>query len=806
MRRTLPMLAVAAAVAFPACTGERPAAASPSPAALADALTAARSGRCASCHPGAEPTLGAPPPRLPLVEALPYRAGGALAAFLSRHHGGEDADALAAFLRGPVAAPLRPATLAAGAVGAGERRYRESGCAICHDDAAFADLAQRTDHAALVAFLRRPTQRRPDLAHDFGLDASAASELAAFLLRAQVDEADSQPQPGLRVECYELDLDDASLPDLESAAPSAVGIAETVDVSERTRNDSFALRFTGLLLVPVAGEWTLTLGSDDCSWLWVDGEKWIDNASVAPHRRRSTTRRLEAGAHEVRIVYTEIGGGQSLEFRWRGPGVEDGPVPASALSRQAIRLEPAAAPAAEVTAELRMRGERAFAARRCGACHTGGTAVEPAKPWNELGEGACSALPTDATRSSVAAMLRTAPPPEVALTSALRQHGCTSCHVRDGQGGVGPTARPQLVEVEDLGDEGRLPPDLTHVGRRLRPDWLVSVLTGERRARPYLKVQMPHLPQPLALAFAASFAAVDGAPEVDAESAFSAEMVERGRALVGVEGRNCASCHPFDGRRAIGPQGMDMAIQYERLRPAWFAEWLLHAATLRPGTRMPTLWGQDDASSRADVAAIRAWCALGGSAPVPKGYARSTEGLELDPIDRPVLHGAFLEGLSARCLAVGTPQRGHFAWDLEHGRLAWLWRGPFLDASGTWDGRAGKLVKPLGEDHVELDPLRLVDTAGGPEASRVRCLGQRRDAAGYPVIRFAVGDAEIEDHVAPALHPGGVQFERTITCTKGVVRVEAQPRSGRVNVRIGEEPAETRRIVAGQSLVLRYSW
>lgn len=805
MRHALLQLAAVASALFAACSGERPAAASPTPAALADALSAARAGRCASCHPGAEPALGAPPPRLSLAQALPFRSGNALAPFLQRHHGGEDAEAIAAFLQPTGPSALRPATLGASALVSGERRYRESGCAICHDDAAFADLARRTDHAALVEFLQRPALRRPDLVHDFALDATAASDLAAHLLRAQVHAPVSQPEPGLRVECFELDLQDASLPDLDAAKPKSVGLAETVDVAARTRNDHFALRFTGMLLVPAAGEWTLTLGSDDCSWLWIDGERWIDNAQVAPHRRRSATKRLEAGAHELRIVYTEIGGGESLEFRWRGPGVEDQAVPGASLSRLAIRLEPESTPAPAVEPALRARGERAFAARRCGACHTGGPAAEPARPWNELGEGTCAGLPTDATRAAVAEMLRTAPSSAVALTSALRQHGCTSCHVRDGHGGVGEAARTTLVETEDLGDEGRLPPDLTHVGRRLRQDWLVSVLTGERRARPYLRVRMPRLPEPLALAFAASFAAVDGAPTRDEETPFSAAMVEAGQKLVGVEGRNCASCHPFAGRRAIGPQGMDLAVQYERLRPAWFAEWLLHASTLRPGTRMPTLWGQDDERSRADVAAIRAWCALGESAPVPKGYASTTKGLELDPIDRPLLHGAFLDGLSARCLAVGSPLRGHYAYDLEHARLAWLWRGPFVDASGTWNGRAGQLLQPLGEDHVELDPLVLGD-GNSKESVRARCIGQRRTADGYPVFRLAVGGAELEDAVRPVLQPGGVQFERTLACVRGVVRVEAQPRNGRVNVRVGEEPAGSHRLVAGQSLVLRYSW
>lgn len=785
----------------------------PSPAEQVAALAAVERGQCVRCHPAAtaDALLPSDRPKVPLRQASAFHHGAALAIYLRAHHGADDSEAIGAYLGGATPAELQRATIAAGSIEAGVRLFGELACIACHEQGGIDGLSRRTDHAHLFAFLREPAARRPDLVHDFALTAGEASALAAFLLRDQLEDQGAAPQPGLSYECFELNVRGAELPELGGLQPAAKGVTDHVDVDVRTRDDQFALRFQGLLLVPQTGEWTLTVGSDDSSWLWVDDVLLIENAQVSPHRRRSATLRLEAGAHPLRIVFTELGGGESLEFLWRGPGVKEEVVPKAALSRNAIGLQPKVEAALAVEPGVRERGARAFAARSCLACHelAGAPELAPAvrKPWRELGDGDCQRVATGrAVLAQARRALRIEPSPQVLLAAQLAVDGCTSCHVRDGQGGLAAEVRSRLAEIEDIGDEGRLPPELTGAGHRLRSSWLAGVLTGEHRVRSYMRARMPRVASELAERLTRAFVVADAVAADDQEPAFDAAMVTRGQQLVGIDGRNCATCHPFAGRRAIGPQGMDLALQHQRLKPQWFADWLLHATTLRPGTRMPAFWFRDDVAARADVAAIRAWCSLGDAAPVPKGYASTTIGLELDPIERPILHGAFLQGLSARCVAVGTPLRGHFAYDLEHARLAWLWRGPFLDASGTWSGRAGMLLKPLADDHVELEPMPMVDVAGGAGAAEVRSIGQRRDAAGYPVFRLAVGTAEVEDFVVPELQAGGVRFVRTITCVRGEVRVEAAARSGRVTVAIGSEPASARVLKAGESMVLRYSW
>src|SRR6185503_16517120 len=43
----------------------------------------------------------------------------------------------------------------------------------------------------------------------------------------------------------------------------------------------------------------------------------------------------------------------------------------------------------------------------------------------------------------------------------------------------------------DLGDEGRIPPQLTGVGDKLRPEWLRDVLVNKGYVRQYMATRMP---------------------------------------------------------------------------------------------------------------------------------------------------------------------------------------------------------------------------------------------------------------------------------------------------------------------------
>lgn len=761
----------------------------------AAALAARVRAGCTLCHALPAVVQAAAPRGPDLREAIAWHRRG-LTEYLAQHHGGEQAADLAAFLRSLADDSDKAPALAvtASAIERGEQLFARLACAACHAPDHGQELSARVDHRRVRAFLLEPAAHRPSAWHDFQLTADEADALAAWLLRAQRTEL-AAPVPGFLYQCYEVQITGAGPPDLAELQPQATGVTEQLSVAVATRKDHFALRFTAQLEVPEAGEWQFTCGSDDSSWLWIDGKQVVRNEALAPYRRKSGKVELTAGWHELVVLYTEAAGEEKLEVLWRGPKGEESPIPAARARAQQVQLHAPTWPSPSDEPAV-ARGRAAANARQCAACHAGlpdtdAIPLPTARGLLDLPQEPCR------VRAQASAAL---PPltmrdcsPETALQTALHLDGCLACHGRNGAGGLNERARSQLVEQEDLGDEGRLPPDLTNVGHRLRATWIASLLAGGPRARPYLQVRMPKLSSARAKDYADWLSLDDLA--ADLEPPFTPEAGLRGAQLVGLGGRNCVTCHAFAGRRAFGPQGMDLAIQYQRLRPQWFGEWLLAPQQLRPGTRMLAAWLDDGPQAQAEVAAIRSWLSLGAAAPLPTGMA-GDQGLLLAASHRPVLHGAFFAGLSARCIAVGTPLRAHYAFDVEHAALRWLWRGEFVDATGTWVGRAGELVRPASQDQRLLADF----TTRGKRTT----VGRREAHEGLPTFLIAVDAARYEDTTVPELRAGGAVFVRTLRCTQGAVHFDFTAHVvGDLQVQVPGAQVELR---AGDSLEVRYQW
>ena len=770
------------------------------PAPLAADLLAIQEGRCASCH-----RLGGE-----ADQKLAAAGAGSLASLARRvdtqqevHFAGAASADVAVWMLAlgqqarEAAGPLAPAPIRGGMVAGGERLVRELGCAACHDLGGF-QLTEHTDHAHLTAALASPVVGASQVAH-VSLSEAEAGAVAAYLLREQLMEG--QRGQGFAWRCFETDTGYGQWPDISSWTPKASGVTDNIGKHVATRGSNYLIEFSATIEVPADGEWTFAIRSDDGGWIWIDGEQVAANPGMHPATRKQGKRKLEAGAHDLRVGFTQGGGGAELQVFWSGPGVEEQQIPATVATTSVTSLVPPDVPVAALPAEQVARGRAAARAARCDACHAVSEAAffelpppTAAKPWSEL-RGACSV-------DGVGALQAGAEVPEqldaaTALHAALVADGCLQCHVRDGRGGLSQEVKEQLVEVEDIGEEGLVPPDLSQVGRRLRPEWLARVVRDGHKARDYVRMRMPAFGEEKAAQYAAWFGEVDAAGISDGEPPFSEEAAERGRTLAGTGGRNCISCHRMSGYDSLGPQGMDLSVQHGRLRPEWFREWLLHPTQLRPNTRMPTLWVRGDQQDREDVDAIRTWLSLGEAAPLPTGIVVDKASMVLDPVDRPVLHGAFLQDVSARTLMVGTPQRTHYAYDLVDPRLVWIWRGSYVDATGTWVGRAGKLVKPLGRDWQVVEDF----TVEGPR----RVLGQRRTEDGYPVLRVAAGDARYEDSARARLAAGGSMLVRTLRCTEGTLVLQF-PETESYQVTVAGAPAGRHELAAGQELEVVYQW
>jgi mono/diheme cytochrome c family protein len=94
-----------------------------------------------------------------------------------------------------------------------------------------------------------------------------------------------------------------------------------IGVAPSLRPNSFGYVFSGVLKVPVAGEYTFTLDSDDGSRLIVGDRKVLEYDGIhGVGSPRKATVRLEAGRLPIRLEYFQGLHGKGLELLWTGPG------------------------------------------------------------------------------------------------------------------------------------------------------------------------------------------------------------------------------------------------------------------------------------------------------------------------------------------------------------------------------------------------------------------------------------------------------------------------------------------------------
>jgi hypothetical protein len=95
--------------------------------------------------------------------------------------------------------------------------------------------------------------------------------------------------------------------------------------------DSFAVRWTGALLITTPGEYTFYSVTDDGARLSIDGvtviDRWVDQGPT----EHAGTVPLTAGEHALRFEYFENAGGAVCRLLWEGPGIYKQVIPPSAF-------------------------------------------------------------------------------------------------------------------------------------------------------------------------------------------------------------------------------------------------------------------------------------------------------------------------------------------------------------------------------------------------------------------------------------------------------------------------------------------
>lgn len=378
--------------------------------------------------------------------------------------------------------------------------------------------------------------------------------------------------------------------------------------------------------------------------------------------------------------------------------------------------------------------------------------------------------------------------PEQAVRRGLATMNCYACHDRDGIGGP-DDKRAEWFKTAfsiDLGEEGTIPPTLSGAGSKLKPAALERILfQGELHVRHYMAARMPQFGKANLGGLRDGLIAVDRKPGDLEAPGFSKESMKVGHRLMGTMGLACATCHNVNGSPALGIPGIDLVTAHERLNPGWFRRFLLNPAAVNEGTRMPAFWPggmsafQDllEGDAEKQIDAIWNYLSLGDSMPRPAGMkAPGAIGDELVPVDRPIVHRTFMEGVGPRSILAGYPERVHAAFDANVVRLAKLWRGRFFDGSGVGSGRTDRFLKPLGSDPVDLPAgpaLALIGSESNPwpkpeKTDRNvggRFRGYRLDEQGRPVFRYDLEGVLIEEFIEPTLRPGGANIIRHFRLT-----------------------------------------
>lgn len=354
-----------------------------------------------------------------------------------------------------------------------------------------------------------------------------------------------------------------------------------------------------------------------------------------------------------------------------------------------------------------------------------------------------------------------------AVRHSMLQLNCYGCHERDERGGVGRNRKAYFETVGnvDIGDEGRLPPALTAVGRKLKANWLKKVFDGTGRLRPFMRIQMPAFPSDEMATLSAHLARADHvAQQVDLP--IDPKLADAGRQIFDV---GCVQCHPLRNSALPGVIGIDLQSPAPRLQPTWFHEFLLDPASLKPRTRMPTFFkggvGQlktvldGDADRQIDAL----WSYLNDpKQPLPERIQKArSQNYELVPKERPIVLRTFMKQAGTHAIAVGFPENVHLAFDAEQIAPAFSWRGRFLDALGTWFVRFAPPAEPLGGDGIHFPPGPAVAQLSSPsdawpevqpsdaDLSPLTFGGYRLDQQGVPTFLYRLETADFADRLQP---------------------------------------------------------
>lgn len=697
------------------------------------------------------------------------------------------------------------------AVKRGDVLFHQIGCVACHNprrpDAKplttavpLGDPKSKYTVPSLTAFLQDPHKVRPSARMPaIKLTPEEARDVAHYLLNG------SEVAPNFNYAVYKGKF--SKLPKFDDLKPSSTGQCVGLDTGVAKASKDFAIRFTGFLQIANDAEYTFFLKSDDGSKLYVDGLLVVDNDGVHPANSKDNKIRLTAGVHPIVVEYFQDGAHISLSAEMQNKGKTS--VRQTVDSAVTLTNEPLAAKpnrlAGELDFEKVTKGRELFASVGCASCHqlkmsnANIASKLQAKPLKELTKGGCLAdKPADGipnyrlnarqqTALTVAignqAAISVAPStPQESIARTMLTFNCYACHSRDKIGGVEPERDDYFTSKEkEMGDEGRIPPDLNGAGDKLNLKWIGQIINSGGEDRPYMLTRMPRFGAsnvgPLPEQFEAADLKPSLAPVKFEEPDYRIES--SGRFLVGAKSLSCIKCHDFDKHASIGIRAMNLTRMSLRLREDWFHRYLLDPQAYRPGTRMPGAFpggitfvrdvlGGD---AHKQIESIWIYLSAGGKAAVPVGLVGSP--IELVPDKEPIVYRNFISDVGPRAIGVGYPEKVNVAWDAQDMRLGLIWHGAFIDAAKHWTARGQGFQGPSGDHALKLiagvpfaaleDPQKTAWPGSPAKEQGYQFRGYKYDTARRPQFMYTLDSIQVTEDLQPVAGKKDPALLRTIT-------------------------------------------
>jgi mono/diheme cytochrome c family protein len=684
----------------------------------------------------------------------------------------------------------------------GHRLFHARGCANCHAPrdaegkelntnhaAALGDLASKYSFNSLVTMLREPHKVRPSgRMPDLHLAAQDIDRIAHFLLQK------TQVPGALAYTIYRGQVWEG----LQSDKVTAERAGHAKDFSLMSVGivlKHTAIRYDGWINIANPGRYHFYLTMNGGS-LELDGNTIIQQE---PSDRRSVKQlegsvELAAGWRKISLTYFHTGREANFICEMAGPQFERQTIPSSMLSVSAQpipKYEPLT-----VEPELATRGREYFTSFGCANCHTDLQAqLKTFASFAKLtaGNGCLSATngawPRFDLNNEQHSLITTALPQveqlklddRQQLNKSLVTFNCLACHDRQGLGGITAEHRAQFTGTQPvLGDQGRLPPPLTHVGAKLKPEWITAVLLNGKRQRSYLDASMPQFGAANVGHLVELFGKVD---KLEAASIPNLTNIpaakDAGREMIGATGFSCIACHQFNGQKSGEVGALDIIHVTERLQKNWFHLFMRQPVRFHPTIIMPSYWpnGQSmrptilGGDSAQQIEALWTYLEDGPRAKRPDGLSRQSNELRVGDLAE-ICRGRGPAGY--RGIAVGYPERINLSFDSEEMALRQLWKNDFANVDlGSFQPRGSDMISfPPGIPFhrlASLDdnwPYKDKTNHTFPHDHGYQFRGYHLDAKRRPTFLYHYGDIAVEDYFEDVVtNKGSAYFKRILIFT-----------------------------------------